>query len=269
MWATWGYLGSKTLGVATKQWTWLYIRFVPAKPRTPLTEPLERVVYDHRTLEAPESLLTLATPARLRRFLVPGVLVLLLGFVVQYRYTPDVVPFSQEMARPNLSQWTLSVSTSLSIRASREKVWSNIMGLPSYPQWNPYIREATIVDSSRKPLPETTSLSASHKLLLKTHMPPTMDASVKTTDMLEHVKLVDPQEFRVVWGSTGSGILFGAEVWLMLSEEGSSRTKFEMVTVFKGVAAHIIKTFMGGTVNNLHQSLVGMAEGLKRVSEGD
>lgn len=95
-----------------------------------------------------------------------------------------------------------------------------------------------------------------------------MDASVKTTDMLEHVKLVDPQEFRVVWGSTGSGVLFGAEVWLMLSEEGSNKTKFEMVTVFKGVAAHIIKTFMGGTVNSLQQSLVGMAEGLKSISEG-
>lgn len=106
-------------------------------------------------------------------------------------------------------------------------------------------REATILDASRKPIASPTGLAVGHNLLLKTHMPPSLDDTIKTSNMVEDVKKVDPQAFHLVWGSKTRGMFFGAEQWLILTEQGDYTT-FEMMATFSGVVPHLLKLFMGG-----------------------
>lgn len=97
-------------------------------------------------------------------------------------------------------------------------------------------------------------------------MPPSMDDSIKTMNMTEHVKVVDHQKYWLAWGSQGNGILFGAQQWHVLTEE-DGKTKYESIHVLKGLTAQVVKRLMGKFVGDLESSVKEMSESLKRVCE--
>lgn len=85
-------------------------------------------------------------------------------------------------------------------------------------------------------------------------------------DMTEHIKYVDREMFMLAWGSEGSGVMFGAEQWHMLTEE-DGQTKYEVVAVMKGLVAHGVKRVMKQTARDLESSIQDMATSLQRVCE--
>lgn len=93
-----------------------------------------------------------------------------------------------------------------------------------------------------------------------------MDDSIKTSDMTEHIKLVDHERFWLAWGSDGSGTLFGAQHWQMLKEE-NGKTRYETVMAVKGVAAHVVKRVLTGMGRDLEASIKELPKSLKRVCE--
>lgn len=127
-------------------------------------------------------------------------------------------------------------------------------------------RFASPLDSNKKPLAPSVPLSEGHYLFLKTHIPASMDDSIKTTDMTEHIKYVDRERFMLAWGSEGSGVMFGAEQWHMLTEE-NGQTKYEAVAVMKGLVAHGVKRVMKQTARDLESSIQDMATSLQHVCE--
>lgn len=95
-------------------------------------------------------------------------------------------------------------------------------------------------------------------------MPPAMDASVKPRSMTELVMHVEPQS-QLAWGSHLPGWLFGAEHWNVLTEvEGG--TKYEIIAVLKGGAAHLMMRSMREPFT---EAIKAMALGFKTRCERD
>ncbi|KAJ6589028.1 hypothetical protein B0H19DRAFT_1102576 [Mycena capillaripes] len=158
---------------------------------------------------------------------------------------------------PVQSEWPTYISRSVIINAPRQKVWDVLVDFSEYAKWNSYIRESTLIDASNKALPGH-QIAKGNRLALKTHIPPTMDDSVKMRAMTELVMHVEPQS-QLAWGSHLPGWLFGAEQWNVLTEvEGG--TKYEMIAVFSGVGPYLMMRSMRDPIT---KAVHAMAEGLK------
>ncbi|KAJ7673444.1 hypothetical protein B0H17DRAFT_1335058 [Mycena rosella] len=154
---------------------------------------------------------------------------------------------------PQESDWPNYISRSVVISAPREKVWAVLVDFAAYSEWNPYIRESTLLGAS-----SGQQIAAGHRVALKVHMPPAMDDSVKLRGMTETVKHVEPQR-QLAWGSHLPGWLFGAEHWNVLSDvEGG--TKFEIIAVFSGAGPYVMMLSMREPFT---ASVNAMAEALK------
>ncbi|KAJ7475145.1 hypothetical protein B0H11DRAFT_2018541 [Mycena galericulata] len=142
---------------------------------------------------------------------------------------------------PLESEWPSYISASVVIDAPPEKVWDVLVDFAAYGEWNPYIRESTLIDASKTLLPGH-KIAKGNRVALKVHIPPAMDDSVKLRAMTELVMHVEPRS-QLAWGSHLPGWLFGAEHWNVLSEvEGG--TKFEIIAVFKGAGPYVMMLSM-------------------------
>ncbi|KAJ7902752.1 hypothetical protein B0H14DRAFT_2667528 [Mycena olivaceomarginata] len=136
---------------------------------------------------------------------------------------------------PKESDWPIYIPVSVVIKAPREKVWNMLMDFGSYPEWNPYIRGATVTDASKRPLPDN-QIAVGHKLVVKAQMPPTMDNSVKPRVLAETVIHVAPGR-QFVWGASESPrMFFGAQRWHVLTDVHGG-TKYEIIAVLSGIGA--------------------------------
>ncbi|KAJ7084163.1 hypothetical protein C8R43DRAFT_1051809 [Mycena crocata] len=161
---------------------------------------------------------------------------------------------------PLESEWPTYFSTSVIIKATRQKVWDVLVDFPSYSQWNPYIRESTLLDASKKTCLPGQQIAKGNHLALKAQIPPTMDNSVKPRPMTELVMHVEPRS-QLAWGSHLPGWLFGAEQWNVLTEVDGG-TKFEMIAVFKGVGPYVMISMMS-LREPMVKAIEAMAGGLK------
>ncbi|KAK7028284.1 hypothetical protein R3P38DRAFT_3354080 [Favolaschia claudopus] len=171
---------------------------------------------------------------------------------------------STNLTVPRESEWPTYFSKSVIIKAPRQFVWDVLVDFDSYPKWNPYIRESTLIDATKKPLPGH-QIALGHQVALKVHMPPTMDDTVKMSAMTETVKQVQkPSE--LAWGSHRlPGWLFGAQHWNVLTEvEGG--TKFEIVTVFSGFVTSMMLSMLSMRQPFI-ESVDTMAEAMKKRCE--
>ncbi|KAJ7262740.1 hypothetical protein B0H12DRAFT_306219 [Mycena haematopus] len=159
---------------------------------------------------------------------------------------------------PKESEWPIRMNFSAVIHAPRERVWNELMDFGAYSQWNPYIREATVTDASKNPLRDDL-IAAGHKFVVKVHIPPTMDDSVKTRTLAETVLHVAPGS-QLVWGASASPKpLFGSQRWHVLSDvEGG--TKYEIIAVLSGVGGSLAMRFMRKSFVEANEAMV---QGLK------
>ncbi|KAF8147804.1 hypothetical protein K438DRAFT_1734093 [Mycena galopus ATCC 62051] len=158
---------------------------------------------------------------------------------------------------PKESEWPSYISTSVIIDAPREKVWEVLVDFGAYEKWNPYIRESTHLDGSKKPI-QGHEIVKGHSVALKVHIPPAMEDSVKLRAMTELVMHVEPPS-QLAWGSHLPGWLFGAEHWNLLSDaEGG--TKFEIIAVFSGAGPYLMMMSMRQPFT---EALQAMATALK------
>ncbi|THH18939.1 hypothetical protein EW146_g2144 [Bondarzewia mesenterica] len=166
---------------------------------------------------------------------------------------------------PLVSGGVFSVSSSIDITAPIDKVWSVLLAFSSYGEWNPFVRQQTVVDAkSKNALPDQTPKEG-QRLIMKVHIPPTMDDSKSFQNTEELITHVDNANFRVAWKyATLPEWLLRAERWQTLSEAGPGKTKYETREVFGGILAYVIRMFMR---KGLEEAFEGMATALKSRSE--
>ncbi|KAJ7736762.1 hypothetical protein DFH07DRAFT_97897 [Mycena maculata] len=166
---------------------------------------------------------------------------------------------SSSKSIPLESEWPTYISTSVVIDAPRDKVWDILVDFAAYAKWNPYIRESTLLDKSKKSPVHSREITKGDHVALKVHMPPAMDDSVKLRAMTELVLHVEPHR-QLGWGSHLPGWFFGAEHWNVLSEVGEGRTKFEIIAVFSGAGPYVMLLSMREPFTD---AIKAMAQGLK------
>ncbi|EPQ55908.1 hypothetical protein GLOTRDRAFT_116062 [Gloeophyllum trabeum ATCC 11539] len=172
--------------------------------------------------------------------------------------SPDVPPSPEE--------GVFSITRSTVINAPREKVWNVLLDFPKYSEWNPFVRAQTIVDRSKKPLPDQTPAAGKY-LLMSTHIPPTMGpgSGMQRQSAFEIITHVDNENFRVAWRNIAAPAwILWAERWQTLTDAGEGKTRYQTTEVFGGLAAYIVKWLFG---EKLKFSFEEMGRALKERSE--
>ena len=124
-------------------------------------------------------------------------------------------------------------------------------------------RAMIIVDASKSPDADQT-LAEGKYLMMKVHMPPTMDDTVRSQVPFEVIKTVDREKHRLSWINIDyPQWALRAERWQVLSTV-DGKTLYETREVFAGLLAYILKWFMAGS---LRKSFDAFADGLKHRSE--
>ncbi|THH02629.1 hypothetical protein EW145_g6724 [Phellinidium pouzarii] len=165
---------------------------------------------------------------------------------------------------PNVEKGVFFVHVTREIDAPVDKAWDVLTDLSKYHEWNPFVRSMTIVNASKEEDADQT-LAEGKYLLMKCHIPPTMDDSARNQAPLELVKVVDGVNHRLSWVNVDyPSFALRAERWQTLTAAGDGKSKYETWEVFNGVLAYFVKFFME---KSLRRSFDGFADGLKAQSE--
>ena len=124
-------------------------------------------------------------------------------------------------------------------------------------------RSQVIVDKSKKPLEDQTPAKGKY-LLMQTHIPPTMDDSVPTTEAFEQIIYFDDMTRRMAWKNLLPSWFLRAERWQALSTTEDGKTRYESREVFGSIGAYLIKWFLS---TKLLDSFNAMGAALKSRSE--
>ncbi|RPD63311.1 hypothetical protein L226DRAFT_459831 [Lentinus tigrinus ALCF2SS1-7] len=146
---------------------------------------------------------------------------------------------------------------SVDIDAPIDKVWDVLADFTKYPECQ------VIVDKSKKPLEDQTPAKGKY-LLMETHIPPTMDDSVSSTEAFEQITHFDDVTRRMAWKNLLPSWLIKAERWQVLSTTEDGKTRYESREVFGSIGAYLIKWFLS---TNLMKSFNAMGDALKARSE--
>ncbi|KAI0248784.1 hypothetical protein BJV78DRAFT_1156309 [Lactifluus subvellereus] len=113
----------------------------------------------------------------------------------------------------------LLIRSSVSIDAPKQRVWSVLLDLPSYGEWNPWIRSLQVIsDHDKTPLPSQIPALGS-PLRLTIHTPPTMeDTGTKTSIQEAIVTHFDDANFRLAWHNALPRWILNADRWLVLRD---------------------------------------------------
>lgn len=118
----------------------------------------------------------------------------------------------------------------------------------------------TIVDASKKALAEQI-LAVDKHLLMKCHIPPSMDDRHRKRAAFEIVKTVDHENHRLSWVNIDyPSWALRAERWQTLESLPDGRTKYETWEVFGGILAYVVRWYLG---KSLDMSFVAFVSGLK------
>ncbi|KAJ7074668.1 hypothetical protein C8F01DRAFT_32624 [Mycena amicta] len=171
---------------------------------------------------------------------------------------------------PVESEWPIYISTSLVIDAPRQKVWDVFTDFAAHPKWNPYWRECTPLDANKKPLLAGTQLASGHRLALKLHLPPTLDDTVPTRNMVEALSHVAAPS-HLAWGANSMPLLFRTQRWHVFTDvdgdsEAGGKTKLVVISAVGGGLGRLMPK---GMQEELAQSIRAMNEALKKRCEGE
>ena len=139
-------------------------------------------------------------------------------------------------------------------------------------------RNQVVTDPRKISLPDQTLRVGGHVYIYPVHLPPTLnDDSVgifNKSSAFCVVTALDHEEFKVAWCTFGiPAWILWTERWQWLTEVdvnlgdgkgGRQITRYDSIEVFGGLAAHLVKWFVGGKLNMGFQA---QADGLKRWTE--
>ncbi|KAI1789736.1 hypothetical protein LXA43DRAFT_556036 [Ganoderma leucocontextum] len=158
----------------------------------------------------------------------------------------------------------LTCYVSREIDAPLETVWEVLTDFTKYPEWNPFVRSQQITDQTGKTVLEDQTPAKGKYLLMKTHIPPTMDDSVRTQSAFESIIAYDDVTYRMAWTSLIPQWIVKAERWQALSTTEDGKTFYESREIFAGFGAYLIKWFIS---TNLMKGFEGMADAVQTWSE--
>ncbi len=101
-------------------------------------------------------------------------------------------------------------------------------------------------------------------VLMKTHIPPTLDDVAWTQDAFEMIIAYDDVNRRMAWQSLLPEWLVKAERWQALSTTADGKTFYESREIFAGAGAYLIKWLIS---TPLMQSFDAMADAVQTQSE--
>lgn len=140
------------------------------------------------------------------------------------------------------------ITTSVDIEAVPERVWAALTSFDYYPDWNPFIRQA----SGRLQVGETLTLRM-------------FPAQGKPMTFRPRVLAVDPQrELRWIGRLMVPGVFDGEHRFLLSPVEGGA-TRLVQAERFSGVLIPFTKSVVDRTVNDFHR----LNEALKKYVEAD
>jgi hypothetical protein len=153
-----------------------------------------------------------------------------------------------ERSADGLFHWT--ISTAVEIDAPPERVWSVLVDLPAYREWNPFIVEAT------------GKVAVGEKLSLRMALPGRQPMSIKP-----RLLVVDPgRELRWKGRLVVPG-LFDGEHAFVLTPLANGRTRLDHSERFAGVLLPIARAMVyEGTVQSFHALNAALAQ---RAGSGD
>jgi hypothetical protein len=181
------------------------------------------------------------------------------GVVSEYTNLPDSPP------------GVFSCSARVEIQSTVAAAWETLTNFTAYPEWNPFVREAKVIDPLGLRKPEQRPVEDS-RLFFRVQIPAlplpvnsdTPDNPLHTQISYENVTHVQPELGRVAWRYHPDGLLH-AERWQALSDIGDGKVLYESREVFSGALAGTIKTLME---ENLQKSFAAQAAGFKLRLEG-
>ncbi|EIN05299.1 hypothetical protein PUNSTDRAFT_137981 [Punctularia strigosozonata HHB-11173 SS5] len=180
--------------------------------------------------------------------------------------TGGILTVREHVNDNSVSYSWLQISASAVIEASPDRVWETLINLESYSEWNPFVRSADVCNAAKHRLDDQT-LSAGKHVLLKVHMPPSMDDTRSSRMTLCEVTHVDHENRRVCWGSheLPKWVLYSDRWQSVIPADPEGRTsKYETREVMYGFLAFIVKLFY---TKPLQEGFDAMAKGLKSKSE--
>ncbi|KAK0237020.1 hypothetical protein EDD85DRAFT_596040 [Armillaria nabsnona] len=168
---------------------------------------------------------------------------------------------------PSSSDGVFAVSGSAVIDAPIEIVWNNLLDFKGYKEWNPFVRDQKITDSSRNILPDQAIAEGKYMHICPVHLTPSLEdvPFYNRSSAFVVCTALDHDNHRVAWRTTGlPRWLLDAERWQSCTVEPGGKVKYESVEVFNGVLAYFVRFFVGQKLIN---GVGAMAKGLKAKSE--
>ncbi|KAF2741782.1 hypothetical protein M011DRAFT_497901 [Sporormia fimetaria CBS 119925] len=173
---------------------------------------------------------------------------------------------------PDVPAGVFEVSTRTEIRTTTAAVWGALTNFTAYPEWNPFVREATVVTPFKISLPEQYPVEGAN-LIFRTQIPPlplpvdasTPDKLLNTQYALEIITHVEPDLLRLAWGNAlfPSAVL-AAERWQAISELSNGLVLYESREVFSGALASTLQRLYG---TGLQQAFDAQGDALKLLLE--
>lgn len=181
--------------------------------------------------------------------------------VSQYTNLPDVEP------------GVFEASARIEIHnTSFDTVWNLLTDFTTYPDWNPFVRYATVTSPLNITLPDQRPAEGKHLFfrvqIPSLPLPVNRDSKEKlrnTQYSLERVTAMQYDQGRMAWGFWPPSPMLNATRWQAITDLGNGTILYESREVFRGLMAHVIKKTME---KDLQASFVGQGEGMKLYLEG-
>ncbi|KAG7447400.1 uncharacterized protein BT62DRAFT_948474 [Guyanagaster necrorhizus] len=167
---------------------------------------------------------------------------------------------------PSSSDGVFAVSGSAIIDASIETVWNNLLDFKGYKEWNPFVRDQNITDSSGNILPDQTIAEGKFVHIYPVHLTPSLEDVPFYNRFSAFVvcTALDHENHRVAWKTTLPRWLLDAERWQSCTVVPGGKVKYESIEVFNGILAYLVRFFVGQKLIN---GVGAMARGLQAKSE--
>ncbi|KAF8999776.1 hypothetical protein BDQ17DRAFT_1360355 [Cyathus striatus] len=168
---------------------------------------------------------------------------------------------------PIADNGVFSVSASSLIDAPQDRVWSILTDFKSYSEWNSFVRQQFVCDASKRPLDDQAPTEGKY-LSIAVHLPPTMGEPgiFGTGSAFVQITALDHENHRAAWATASlPSFILHSERWQALSVDPvTGKTKYETIEVFNGLAAYLVRLFVG---SKLKLGFQAMADDLKHRAE--
>jgi len=141
------------------------------------------------------------------------------------------------------------------------------MDLPSYKEWNTFVRFMKVTNREKLPLEDQTIAEGKNMQIVVSMMPTLSEPRyIDRGNAFVVVSTYDPENYRVAWKADMlPSFLLNTERWQTLTvDEATGHTKYETFEFFGGILAYITKFMVGSKLAVCFQAA---ADSLKKRAE--